>query len=758
MTITTNPTRDEYTSSAGQTVFNYTFKIFEATDLNVYVTPAGQECDDSTDLTTDYVVDSGTIGDEAGGFITFNTPLNNGDMVTIVSDIPSSRTTDYQNNGDFRPDTVNNDFDRVVSLVKQVEGLSNRSLLSAECRQGPKPLILPEPDGLKLLRWRADEKGLENITLADISPDTIVAQNIIIIYPTVSALKSATDEWLVPGQLVKTAGYNSIGDGGHAEYLIATNQPVDGFSDHLLANTNTALLQSDITTSRLGVDLTGVLDSTPALFAGNEKGGMIFSPGTHKVSSNLILSKDIVVQQGAILSPDNSITITIDGNLSGSASGFLAGEGSYTGKLKGTDAKLSWFPIAEDSNTPADATTNTTQLGRAVTAFGKFLTIDQKIYVNGTTVLPSLTSIRSANRALNIEAQDASSNFSIFRIENGSRVYLDDMEINGNNTNTTGVKCLEFTDSAFYCRFNNVDFIEGSECVHFNSPTNVTQNIKFTNCTIRDADEGGCLRVTGKSTEVTWVNCTYRSAKGTSPANIHIDTDNAQQWSFGNCISKDSQVGNCLNIVNNPVEAIQWNGGEITAAATHGVNLENGALLNIGGGAVIGKHANGRGIYAQNSLLRVAHGCEVYNCLNEGIRTLDCDNSSIYADVHSCNLGVLLQGDKNTRVGGEVYLNDTRGIFLQGVDDSGFDGVCHSNSQSSNQVFPNIEITSGSEQAYVIGAKVFKGIEANKPSDGVLINSGAVNTHIVFNILRQAGDTGIITDNGTTSIITPNVT
>ena len=29
MTITTQPARNEYTANAGQTIFNYTFKIFE---------------------------------------------------------------------------------------------------------------------------------------------------------------------------------------------------------------------------------------------------------------------------------------------------------------------------------------------------------------------------------------------------------------------------------------------------------------------------------------------------------------------------------------------------------------------------------------------------------------------------------------------------------------------------------------------------------------------------------------------------------
>ncbi len=163
MTITTNPARNEYTANAGQTVFNYTFKIFENTDLNVYVTPAGQECT-GADLTTAYIVDNGTIGDPAGGFITLNTPTGQDDLVTIVLNVPSSRTIDYQNNGDFRPDTVNDDFDRVVSIAKKTEERVSRTLQFSQCLQNSDSLSLPTPEPGKAMLWNADKTGLENFT------------------------------------------------------------------------------------------------------------------------------------------------------------------------------------------------------------------------------------------------------------------------------------------------------------------------------------------------------------------------------------------------------------------------------------------------------------------------------------------------------------------------------------------------------------------------------------------------------------------
>ena len=165
MTITINPSRDEYAATSGQTVFNYNFKIYANTDLNVYVTPVGQAADDSTDLTTAYTVDTGTIGDPSGGFITMTTGVTLNYLVTIVSDIPSNRTTDYQNNGDFVPDTVNNDIDRTVSIAKQTEDALSRTLVLQESTQNPAPLTLPSPVAGNILQWEDDLSGLKNVTI-----------------------------------------------------------------------------------------------------------------------------------------------------------------------------------------------------------------------------------------------------------------------------------------------------------------------------------------------------------------------------------------------------------------------------------------------------------------------------------------------------------------------------------------------------------------------------------------------------------------
>jgi len=196
MTITVAPARNELTANAGQTIFNYTFKIFSATDLNVYITPAGQEANDSTDLTTAFTVSG--VGLAAGGSITLTTPANLNDLVTIVSDVPSTRTTDYQDNGDFIPKTVNDDFDRVVSIAKKVEDLTNRALLTQQSQQGAKPLSLPNPLAQSLLRWKSDLSGVENVFFSDLSP-ALVPNDLIVLNSTLAAVKA--DTGVLAGQL-----------------------------------------------------------------------------------------------------------------------------------------------------------------------------------------------------------------------------------------------------------------------------------------------------------------------------------------------------------------------------------------------------------------------------------------------------------------------------------------------------------------------------------------------------------------------------
>lgn len=104
-------TRDQYIATSGQTIFPYTFEIFDKNDVTV-----GQN---GTALTegTHYTVSG--VGVDAGGNITLVTGAAAGDILTIYRDMALERLTDYQNSGDFLASDVNDDFDRVWAALQQ---------------------------------------------------------------------------------------------------------------------------------------------------------------------------------------------------------------------------------------------------------------------------------------------------------------------------------------------------------------------------------------------------------------------------------------------------------------------------------------------------------------------------------------------------------------------------------------------------------------------------------------------------------------
>ena len=113
--------RNQYTASDSQTDFTYSFPIFDDLDLKVYIGPVEQT------LTTDYTVSG--AGTDNGGTVTLLTGATTGDIVTIYRDMPVKRTSDYQNNGAFLAETINDDLDKLAMMVQQLDfDLNNRVL------------------------------------------------------------------------------------------------------------------------------------------------------------------------------------------------------------------------------------------------------------------------------------------------------------------------------------------------------------------------------------------------------------------------------------------------------------------------------------------------------------------------------------------------------------------------------------------------------------------------------------------------------
>jgi hypothetical protein len=141
--------REEITvTDNGKTVYDYGFKIYADTDIIAYATADGAEPNDSTDSVVISAVTG--VGEASGGTITIPA-MDANTLLTIVSNIPTDRDVSYVTNGDFIPETVDNDFDKTLSIVKQIDA-TRRGLKFADSAQGVEDFHMNTPEAEKFLR------------------------------------------------------------------------------------------------------------------------------------------------------------------------------------------------------------------------------------------------------------------------------------------------------------------------------------------------------------------------------------------------------------------------------------------------------------------------------------------------------------------------------------------------------------------------------------------------------------------------------
>ena len=277
MTVTTNPSRNEYTATAGQTVFSYGFRVYDATDIDVYLTPAGQSADDSADIISAYTVTD--VDNVNGGTIVLDSGAAAGDLITVVSGIPYNRETNYINNGDFKPATVNADIDRVVSQVKQK---ADRSLFFPESLQGVLSGILPVPVDNDLLAWDGAFGKIKNKNIAA-GPGIAKSDNGTTI--TISALSGSSgfdgnvyknlsvalaDDGDL-GDVVRTAEYFASSGVGGATYTIVSGGTGIPDGGSYIDKTDGSGYQLELIVNAHGVDIyqfgAGTADDTTKIQA-----------------------------------------------------------------------------------------------------------------------------------------------------------------------------------------------------------------------------------------------------------------------------------------------------------------------------------------------------------------------------------------------------------------------------------------------------------------------------------------------------------
>lgn len=177
MTVNTKKiTSGPYDGNGVADTFSYGFRVTDKTELSVY------ETDDigvQTELVvdTDYTVNS--VGNDGGGTITRVAgalPINY--EWYIRSNYDETQLTAFTSQGAFFPDLHENAMDKLTFLIQQILDKISRTFTLSDSYSGPLPLTLEDPDSGKVLRWNADESGIENFDTdaeyVNIGGDTMV--------------------------------------------------------------------------------------------------------------------------------------------------------------------------------------------------------------------------------------------------------------------------------------------------------------------------------------------------------------------------------------------------------------------------------------------------------------------------------------------------------------------------------------------------------------------------------------------------------
>jgi hypothetical protein len=177
--INQNDGKTRNVMTGGETTADFDFPIYADTHLDVYKTATDGTISLLT-KDTGYTVPSGSVNVQAGGTINLTTPAVAGEVYTIYQAAPQSRTTDFNQAGDFFADTLNRELDLITQQIQQLRrDLARAPLAPVDTTLAT--LTLPDPiDGYGFI-WDGVAGVIRNTaaSLADLETNAaIVSSNI----------------------------------------------------------------------------------------------------------------------------------------------------------------------------------------------------------------------------------------------------------------------------------------------------------------------------------------------------------------------------------------------------------------------------------------------------------------------------------------------------------------------------------------------------------------------------------------------------
>lgn len=155
MTIASSTNKHIYQGNGATKEWPFTFKIFNESDIQVYITDAsGTE----TKLTTGYRVDT------QNGYVEYpypsGDPLPSGWKITLLRIVHLVQETDLVNQGPFFAEVIEESLDRLTVIDQQQQEVLDRAI-RLPVSAGAVSAELPVPTPLHSFRWNAAGTALE---------------------------------------------------------------------------------------------------------------------------------------------------------------------------------------------------------------------------------------------------------------------------------------------------------------------------------------------------------------------------------------------------------------------------------------------------------------------------------------------------------------------------------------------------------------------------------------------------------------------
>lgn len=157
-----------YTGNGSTTVFPFSFKVFQASDLVITQTNTSG-VDVVLTLTTDYTVSLNANQDSnPGGSITCVSAPASGYKITITSNVLQTQPVVLTNMGGFYPSVINDALDRLTIFCQQILEKVSRTLTLPVSVVGVST-TLPAPIANNLIAWNENASGLQSLDAAGLA-------------------------------------------------------------------------------------------------------------------------------------------------------------------------------------------------------------------------------------------------------------------------------------------------------------------------------------------------------------------------------------------------------------------------------------------------------------------------------------------------------------------------------------------------------------------------------------------------------------